>query len=163
MTTTCPDCRTELTCGEIQHCTSCRGTWIGQDVLASRVRTMQSLETPTMQWARTHARLGRRCPACMHAMETLTLFDVNVERCHSHGVWFAEGDLSEMLRRSSRLKRADDDGDVALWMCADAGADLLDASVCVGAEIAAEAVSAGLLEGVLDVIGGIFSHVLDAF
>jgi Zn-finger nucleic acid-binding protein len=48
------------------------------------------------------------CPTCSVAMETVLLFDVAVDRCGKHGIWFDAQELAVALRRSIAAP-ADDD------------------------------------------------------
>ena len=111
---------------------------------------MQFDVNPRMAWAASNARLGLPCAVCKHTMEALTLFGVPVDRCHSHGAWFDKDQLAEALRRSSAHVRRDDEPGTALAV-ADVGGEI--------AITAAAEATPGVLEGVLDVIGGIFSAI----
>src|SRR5512139_3915212 len=104
----CPRCRsTELTPGEMRHCLSCKGAWVPEETLHAHITTMTSELKPKIEWTVTHERLGLRCAACKHTMETLLLFEIPVDRCHSHGVWFDKDELAEVLRRSTLAPAAD--------------------------------------------------------
>lgn len=151
----CPRCRTaELSNGDMRHCPRCKGSWVPEETLHSHISVMTSEVKPQIKWAVTHKRLGLPCAVCKHTMETLLLFDVAVDRCHTHGVWFDKDELSEVLRRSTIKPPApkgapDPVGDLAV-------ADLAVESVVAVGEVAADA---GIIEGVLDVLGGIFSAI----
>ena len=98
----CPRCRgAELTSGELRHCAKCNGTWVPHEVLAEHVSTMQVDVKPKLVWEISNARLGLPCAACTHRMEPLRLFDVPVDRCHSHGVWFDKDELATVLQKSA--------------------------------------------------------------
>jgi len=56
------------------------------------------------------------CVACGHAMVTLRLFDVAVERCDEHGVWLDRDDLDAIVAKAGANT-------------SDAGRTLLDAAV----------------------------------
>ncbi|HET9483434.1 MAG TPA: zf-TFIIB domain-containing protein [Xanthomonadales bacterium] len=147
----CPRCRTsELSHGELRHCATCGGSWIPHETLAEHVGTMQVDSNPRLPWAVTTTRLGLPCAVCKHAMEALTLFGVPADRCHSHGAWFDKDQLAEMLHRSAAHVRREDEPGAALAV-ADVGGEI--------ALTAAVETAPGLLAGVLDVIGGIFSAI----
>jgi Zn-finger nucleic acid-binding protein len=149
----CPRCRSvELTGGDMRHCMQCKGSWVPEEVLHSHITTMTAEVKPKVEWTVTHKRIGLPCAACKHTMETLLLFDIPVDRCHSHGVWFDKDELAEVLHRST-IERAPDGG-TALAVAEVAG----EVPLAVG-EIALEAASTGILEGMLDVLGGIFSAI----
>ena len=151
----CPRCRTvALTDGDMRHCVQCKGSWVPEETLHAHISAMTSEVKPVIDWSVTHKRVGLPCAACKHTMETLLLFDIPVDRCHSHGVWFDKDELAEVLRRSSVKPRTESDGSTGLAVAEVAG----DGLVVVG-EVALEAASSGILEGVLEVLGGIFSAI----
>lgn len=152
----CPRCPAiALTDGELRHCTRCEGAWIPEETLAEHVSTMQVEMKPTLQWAASTRRIGLPCAACKHTMETLLLFGVPVDRCHSHGVWFDKDEMPEMLRRSAAYVKPAP-ATTAIAAPVEVGALALDVGAAA-VEVALEAASAGIFEGVLEVIGGIFS------
>ena len=151
----CPRCRTAaLSNGDMRHCTVCKGSWVPEETLHSHISVMTAEVKPRIEWSVTHKRLGLPCAVCKHTMETLLLFDIPVDRCHTHGVWFDKDELAEVLRRSTIKppppKGESDPGD------AFAVAELAGEGALAAGEIAAEA---GILDGVLDVLGGIFSAI----
>jgi Zn-finger nucleic acid-binding protein len=149
----------ELSSGELRHCPRCKGSWIPTEVLHEHVSTMQTRIDPKLVWKRSSQRVGLPCAACHHTMETLLLFEVPVDRCHSHGVWFDADELAEVLRRASTHVDVDLDASAARGSTAGAvAAASLDVTAGV-TEVALEAASVGLVEGVLEVIGGIFSAI----
>lgn len=147
----CPRCRTEaLTEGDLRHCGRCKGSWVPEEVLHAHIATMTSEPVPDVRWTVTHKRLGLPCAVCKHTMETLLLFDIAVDRCHSHGVWFDKDELANVLLRSTVERKQPGDPGVALAVGDVAG----DAAIIV-----ADAAVTGIFEGVLDVLGGIFSAI----
>lgn len=151
----CPRCRTApLTGGELRHCPNCQGSWIPEEALHARFTTMTSEIKPQIRWEVTPARLGLPCAACGHTMEALLLFDVPVDRCHAHGVWFDKDELAAVLHRSAQVRPQSPAN------AGDAGTALAAAEVggSVAADVAIEVVP-GILEGVLEVLGGIFSAI----
>ncbi|HLL21105.1 MAG TPA: zf-TFIIB domain-containing protein [Kofleriaceae bacterium] len=145
----CPRCRTvELTSGELQHCTSCQGSWVSQLTLGEHVGAMQVDVEPRLLWQETQHRVGLPCAVCKHTMETALLFGVPVDRCHAHGVWFDKDELSEMLRRSAaHVQPAESAALAGLAVLDDTADDVMYVA------------SSGVLEGILDVVGGIFSAI----
>jgi Zn-finger nucleic acid-binding protein len=132
----CPRCRTiELTTSdELRHCASCKGSWVPHEVLAEHVSTMQVDVEPKLVWEISNARLGLPCAACAHRMEPLRLFDVPVDRCHSHGVWFDDEELATVLRHSAAHvePKPEDDGGSAVALDIAAGAGEIALEVGVG-------------------------------
>lgn len=116
---------------------------------------MQSQPQPHFAWSVSEERSGLPCTVCQQPMEPLRLFEVPVDRCHAHGVWFDHGELGKVLHRSAQQAKAEGLDD-SRWTTAEVAADVGDVALSVAAE-AAEAGGSGIVEGVLDVIGGIFS------
>lgn len=86
----CPACTTvELTEGV---CRVCGGAWL--DEAAVRERTARDLELHGVRFAR------RACPVCQAELTTTLVFDVEIERCAEHGMWFDKAELAEVMKRS---------------------------------------------------------------
>jgi Zn-finger nucleic acid-binding protein len=148
----CPRCReAELTGGDMRHCMQCKGSWVPEETLHAHISVMTSEVKPRVEWTVTHKRIGLPCAVCKHTMETLLLFEIAVDRCHSHGVWFDKDELAEVLRRSMIKPPQPRDPGTGLAVAELAG----EGALAVG-EVA---VDAGILEGVLDVLGEIFSAI----
>ncbi|MDQ3333724.1 MAG: zf-TFIIB domain-containing protein [Myxococcota bacterium] len=148
----CPRCRqAELTGGDMRHCMQCKGSWVPEETLHAHISAMTAEVKPRVEWTVTHQRIGLPCAVCKHTMETLLLFQIAVDRCHSHGVWFDKDELAEVLRRSTIKPAQPSDPGTTLAVAELAG----EGALAVG-EVA---VDAGILEGVLDVLGGIFSAI----
>ncbi|MEJ7599074.1 MAG: zf-TFIIB domain-containing protein [Kofleriaceae bacterium] len=95
----CPRCKTELLdSGLLGHCARCRGAWVPEDVLHDRIAVMQQAP-PRLHWYRV-PRAPLPCARCAEPMETLALFDVPIDRCLDHGLWFDADELSSVLFRS---------------------------------------------------------------
>lgn len=62
---------------------------------------MTSEPDPKIRWRGIDQRAGRACAACAQPMKPLLLYDVPVDRCDAHGVWFDPGELAEVLHRSA--------------------------------------------------------------
>jgi len=138
----------------MRHCTQCKGSWVPEETLHAHISAMTLDVKPKIEWTVTHVRVGLPCAACKHTMETLLVFDIPVDRCHSHGVWFDRDELAEVLRRSTVKPKTESDGSTALAVAEVAG----EGALAVG-EVAFEAASSGFFEGVLEVLGEIFSAI----
>jgi Zn-finger nucleic acid-binding protein len=164
----CPLCPAELGPGPLHHCRHCKGTWIEEQSLAERVGSMRTELPRSIEWSSTESR-NRPCASCGDAMESVVLFDVTVDRCAPHGVWFERNGLTAVLERSTRVivpavaaaavvappastTSGIDAGDVVLGVV-DVAASGIDVVGVVG-ELGAAA-----LETALDVIGAIFDSV----
>jgi Zn-finger nucleic acid-binding protein len=95
----CPRCRLVLAGEAIAHCARCNGSWVAEDVLKDRISQMQHQVPPLVSWFLVE-REALPCVACGQAMQTLALFDVPVDRCRGHGVWFDAEELAAVLLRS---------------------------------------------------------------
>jgi Zn-finger nucleic acid-binding protein len=167
----CPRCRTvALTSGELRHCTKCKGSWIPTETLAEHVSTMQANVNPKLIW-KHEAREALPCAVCRRMMETALLFDVPVDRCEAHGVWFDKDELSESLRRAGTYVEPKpataNDPSTGVVVTEGAGALVVEGAMYGAVELAAEAggaiveASPGVLDGILDVFGGIFGAIFD--
>ena len=101
----CPRCRSiHLDSGVLGHCPRCHGTWVPEDVLHDRIAVMQQAPA-RLHWYRV-PRTQLPCARCAEPMETLALFDVPIDRCLAHGLWFDADELSTVLLRSQDLRAA---------------------------------------------------------
>ena len=72
---------------------------MAEDVLQDRIGQMQQHVPPLVSWFLVE-REALPCVACGEAMQTLALFEVPVDRCRGHGVWFDAEELASVLLRS---------------------------------------------------------------
>ncbi|MBA3818958.1 MAG: hypothetical protein H0X17_08715 [Deltaproteobacteria bacterium] len=165
----CPRCRlTELRPGTLRTCTTCKGSWIPEETLAEHVASMQKAP-PHLPWS-IATRAALPCVVCATPMDTLMLFEVAVDRCRAHGVWFDEHELAEVLLRSAEVRQEpvlENGSAITAIDVAELGVEVAD--VAIGAalhssveatiETAVEVGSSGIIEGILDVLGGIFSSI----
>ncbi len=151
----CPRCKvTALGTGTLRSCGACHGAWVPEETLVAHVSSMQSAP-PRLHWS-VAIRPALPCARCQQPMETLWLFHVAVDRCRSHGVWFDEHELAEVLRRAHAAERTEQTGVADGIELVGVGLDAADVGVVV---VEAGLESAGVLEGILDVLGGIFSVI----
>lgn len=73
-----------------------------EDVLHDRIAVMQQAP-PRLHWVRV-PRVQLPCAQCAEPMETLALFEVPIDRCLAHGLWFDADELSTVLLRSQDLR-----------------------------------------------------------
>jgi Zn-finger nucleic acid-binding protein len=151
----CPRCRTELRgAGKLQRCPSCEGAWIGEDMLHEHVVTMQLDVNPRLALVHVDDRSSLPCAVCLQAMETLALFEVPIDRCREHGVWFDKDELAEALHRSAQhVKPAPASASASPLDAVEVAALPLE---IVETAVAAD-VGASMLDGLIDVLGGILS------
>lgn len=140
-----------------------------------RVGKMQERVPPELRWS-IATREPLPCVACAAPMETLALFEVPVDRCRGHGIWFDVDEMAVVLLRSQRAVKAPAAGFTAFdgagaaldgsFLAAHVTAEAASAGLGGGLEVAevaaagaevAGGVAGGVLEAVLELIGGILS------
>jgi Zn-finger nucleic acid-binding protein len=101
----CPRCSGELVdAGSVRGCSGCGGQWVRAEILQDMAVTMQITARPfRMQWVR-HGRETLSCPTCAQAMETWKLYEVPIDRCQRHGIWFDGGELMAVLLASCEFE-----------------------------------------------------------
>lgn len=148
----CPRCPSHtLSSATLHRCGNCGGTWIDESALADRVAAMQSTAPRSLAFVTSASRERLPCAACRSPMEALLLFSIAVDRCKHHGIWFDKHELEHVLSRSSHARPR------PATPAVDAGAALDVAAA--GVEVAVEAASSGVIEILLEVLGGILSAI----
>lgn len=101
------------------------------------------------------------CAACRQPMEPLVLFDEPVDRCTEHGVWFDKHELETVLERSRRARASIGPAPVSSPSVADSlGAEVAFEGTIAVVDIATDvAADSGVIDAILDVLGGIFSAI----
>lgn len=102
----CPRCGTNLTDAVVGFaCATCRGIWIAPASVQEMATNMQTppspIDLPFMEESRGE-RL--RCPSCGEQMQTRALYQVPIDICDKHGIWFDANELASVLMRTSRDK-----------------------------------------------------------
>jgi Zn-finger nucleic acid-binding protein len=100
----CPRCTTELVdAGSMRGCATCNGHWVRAEILLDMATRMQITARPIqLSWmADKHDALS--CPTCGKAMEGWKLYEVAIDRCRNHGVWFDGGELMAVLLASCQF------------------------------------------------------------
>ena len=92
----CPRCREAIEGDHVARCPRCKGSWIADAIVEGRVAEVQGRKRAKLDWVRDK-RDALPCAACSQPMETLLLFEVPVDRCRAHGVWFDPGELDQVL------------------------------------------------------------------
>lgn len=107
----CPDCdealvTLELEGVEIDHCLSCKGTWLdaGELVLLTEavgVETDELVEALAAAWKGPKAE--RRCPRCNRHLRLIQLGRdetvIELDRCpRRHGLWLDAGEMVAVIR-----------------------------------------------------------------
>lgn len=101
----CPRCAAELVdAGSVRGCVQCGGQWVPTDVLVDMTTTMQITARPIrLNWVSDrHETLA--CPTCGQDMETWKLYNVPIDRCAKHGLWFDRDELMAVLLASCEFE-----------------------------------------------------------
>jgi Zn-finger nucleic acid-binding protein len=98
----CPRCRIDLvSAGSVRMCSQCSGHWVDGEVLREMAQAMVVPARPVeIELVSTrHPKLP--CPSCEQLMETYRLYDVPIDRCPRHGLWFDRTELEAVLYAAS--------------------------------------------------------------
>lgn len=169
----CPRCRTVPLDDQpwVRHCARCTGSWISDEVLRERVAAADGVPPTTDLAWRHEARAALMCAICAAPMEALIMRGIPIDRCPAHGFWFDANELAQVLALVVVVPAgAGAESDVV----SDATEVAVDLSLTVadGLDIGGAAVSDGVIEVVVngvgfvgevivEIIGGIFSSLLD--
>ncbi len=103
----CPHCGEamivlELEGVEIDHCLSCKGTWLDSGEL-ERLCEHGDVENAGLREPLLHAKrerkCDRRCPRCNWKMDAVKLGEVEMDRCpNQHGLWFDQGEVVRVVK-----------------------------------------------------------------
>ncbi|MBL9013322.1 MAG: zf-TFIIB domain-containing protein [Myxococcales bacterium] len=88
----CPACDDEQL-SKHGACRACGGIWLSEELVHERL-------------ARAPMFTGggyseRHCPACDETMDEPLLFDVPIDRCAAHGMWFDKAELEQVIARAN--------------------------------------------------------------
>lgn len=154
----CPRCIAgSLGVGPLHRCATCQGVWVDERTLRAHVGHDTGIPIRTS--------VGRRdrlpCAACRRPMEPLVLFEEPVDRCTEHGVWFDKHELEAVVERSRRARASVgpvpvSSPSVADSLAAEVAFEGTIAVVDIATDVAADS---GVIDAVLDVLGGIFSAI----
>jgi len=99
----CPRCGNELIDARAARgCQNCGGLWIGLGDVQEMAQQMQIPQQPVELPFAEDARDPLSCPNCHDPMRTLLLFDVPIDSCIKHGVWFDGQELALVLLRAAK-------------------------------------------------------------
>jgi Zn-finger nucleic acid-binding protein len=77
---------------------ACGAAWLADDKLISMARDAAGVLVKLPWQDRTGA--PRPCPVCTTNMLTVSIEDVALDRCPTHGVWFDPEELQKVLARA---------------------------------------------------------------
>ncbi len=86
----CPACTT-VTLREGQ-CSGCEGIWVEEAAIVARIGRDLDIGAP--------GRSDLACPVCQARMTGYLLFEVPIDRCAAHGLWFEKAELDLMFKRT---------------------------------------------------------------
>ena len=102
----CPRCGEELIdAGVARACTACSGLWLGVGDVMVMAQQMQNPVAPVDLPFQEDPRQPLPCPGCTEPMRTLLLFNVPIDSCAKHGLWFDANELGTVLLRSANRPR----------------------------------------------------------
>jgi Zn-finger nucleic acid-binding protein len=78
-------------------CEQCRGVLVPASEVEAMIAELQ-LDTFTLPAGKPGT---RTCPRCTATMSVLALFEIEVDRCEQHGVWFDGKELAMVLESAS--------------------------------------------------------------
>ena len=84
-------------------CDRCEGAWVKDEVLVPMLEQHASALVE-LNWQPRQDGPARPCPECGTSMQTVTLGDVALDRCPTHGVWFDNGELSQALDEAKQFR-----------------------------------------------------------
>jgi Zn-finger nucleic acid-binding protein len=87
----CPAC-SEAQLDKHGSCHSCRGIWLPEELV--RERLARSLVFTGGHYSE------RYCPVCDEKMDEPLVFDVPIDSCSEHGMWFDKAELERVIERS---------------------------------------------------------------
>ena len=100
----CPRCGTDLIDARAARgCESSGGLWIGAGDVQEMVQQMQNPPVPLQLPFQLDSRQPLPCPTCTELMRTMLLYDVPIDACTKHGVWFDAQELAKVLLRAARV------------------------------------------------------------
>jgi Zn-finger nucleic acid-binding protein len=101
----CPRCGIDLIDAVVGvACAQCQGIWISPASVAEMAIQMQIPPTVIDLPFEEDPRAAIACPTCREAMQTRKLFDVQIDVCPKHGIWFDARELALVLLRSARAQ-----------------------------------------------------------
>jgi len=87
----CPACE-DARLDKHGNCHTCGGIWLPEDQVRERLASSPAF---------TGGRYGERhCPACDETMDEPLIFDIPIDRCVAHGMWFDKAELELVIARS---------------------------------------------------------------
>jgi Zn-finger nucleic acid-binding protein len=101
----CPRCGTDLIDAVVGvACTQCQGICISPASVQEMAIEMQIPPAIVELPLEDDPRDAIACPTCREGMQTRKLFEVQIDVCPKHGIWFDARELALVLLRSARMK-----------------------------------------------------------
>jgi len=99
----CPRCGIELVDAVIGvACSQCRGLWIQPSSVFEMANNMRMPPEPVeLPFTVDGNREQLRCPTCRDGMRLISLYQVQIDICDKHGIWFDANELAAVLMRSA--------------------------------------------------------------
>jgi Zn-finger nucleic acid-binding protein len=74
------------------RCDACEGAWLAGSAIDDRAaRPLEIVDAGRSQ---------RACPVCRAQLISISIFDVPIDQCVAHGMWFDKTEHDEVIKRS---------------------------------------------------------------
>ncbi|GEM_PF-4465704 len=87
----CPACA-DASLDKHGSCHTCGGIWLPEELVRERLAIAPAFTGGGYS--------ERHCPACDETMDEPLIFDIPVDRCSAHGMWFDKAELDQVIARS---------------------------------------------------------------
>lgn len=101
----CPRCGTDLIDAVVGlACVGCRGLWISPADVEEMAINMQMPPGPVdlPLDVDPSRRQPLACPTCREGMDLFLIYQVQIDVCETHGIWFDANELATVLLRAAR-------------------------------------------------------------
>jgi Zn-finger nucleic acid-binding protein len=100
----CPRCGTDLIDAVVGlACVACRGLWVSPADVEEMAINMQIPPGPVeLPLTVDGNREKLACPTCREGMDLFSIFQVQIDVCETHGIWFDANELAQVLLRAAR-------------------------------------------------------------
>jgi Zn-finger nucleic acid-binding protein len=86
----CPAC-SDASLDKDGNCWTCRGQWLDEELVRERVHGLAFTGGGYSE---------RHCPVCDETMDEPLIFDIPIDRCAAHGMWFDKAELDRVIAAS---------------------------------------------------------------
>jgi len=87
----CPAC-SDAQLDRHGNCHTCGGIWLPSELVRERLASSPAFTGGGYS--------ERHCPMCDETMDEPLVFDIPIDRCAAHGMWFDKKELEQVIARS---------------------------------------------------------------